>query len=359
MKKTLISLAVLAAATTGVAHAQSAVQIYGIVDAGVVYEQGGKNGNVTKVTSGAASASRIGFKGTEDLGGGLNAIFVLEGGFRTDTGEQDVAGSIFQRQAFVGLSSKDAGTITLGRQYTPWYNALAQVGDPFQAGLAGSAKNLFPASGNNQRFSNSVLYHTPEFMGLSGDVAYGFGEQNKASAGRQISASINYSNGPLNARLAYMNHNNDTAVGATVTDRDIGHNTLLAVNYDFQIAKAYFMFGQNKGLNSTPLPNATAYTTAAVDPSTDNRNYLVGASVPVGTAGTVLASYSKVDDRGSFSHDADQWAIGYTHALSKRTSTYLAFAKIKNKNGASYTVGNNTEAGSGDKAFNIGMKHSF
>jgi predicted porin len=357
MKKTLISLAVLAAASSA-AHAQSNVTIYGIVDAGIAYEQGGKNGNVTKVSSGIGSASRIGFKGTEDLGGGLSAVFVLEGGVKADTGEQDVAGSIFQRQAFVGLSSKEAGTLTLGRQYTPWYNALAQVGDPFQAGLAGSAKNLFPASGNNQRFSNSVIYKTPEFNGVSADVAYGFGEQNGSSTGRQLSASLMYSNGPLNARLAYLNHNNDTSTGTVITERGIGHNTLLAVNYDFQVAKAYFMFGQNKGLNSSPLPNASAYTTAAVAASTDNRNYLVGASVPVSAAGNVIASWSKVDDK-EFSRDADQWAIGYTHNLSKRTQTYIAYAKIKNKNGASYTVGNNSEAGTGDKAFNIGMKHSF
>ena len=285
-------------------------------------------------------------------------LFVLESGFKTDTGEQDTAGSIFQRQSFVGLSSKEAGTLTLGRQYTPIYNALAQVGDPFQAGLAGSAKNLFPAGGANQRFSNSVLYKTPEFNGLSADLAYGFGEQKGSSTGRSVSASVMYSNGPLNARLAYLNRNNDSSVGEIITERDIGHNTLLAVNYDFQVAKAYFMYGQNKGLNSSPLPNNLAYTTTAVAASTDNRNYLLGASVPVSAAGNFIASWSKVDDK-EFSRDADQWAIGYTHALSKRTSTYIAYAKIKNKNGASYTVGNNADAGTGDKAFNVGMKHSF
>jgi general bacterial porin, GBP family len=357
MKKTLISLAVLAAASSA-AYAQSSVTIYGIVDAGISYEKGGKAGNVTKLSSGVANTSRIGFRGTEDLGGGLSALFVLESGFRTDTGEQDTAGSIFQRQAFVGLSSKEAGTLTLGRQYTPFYNALAQVGDPFQAGLAGSAKNLFPAGGTNQRFSNVAIYKTPEFNGLSADVAYGFGEQAESSTGRQLSASLMYTNGPLNARLAYLNRNNDTSTGTVITERDIGHNSLLAVNYDFKVAKAYFMYAQNKGLNSSPLPNATAYTTTAVAASTDNRNYLLGAAVPVSAAGTFLASWSRADDK-EFNRDADQWAVGYTHALSKRTSTYVSFAKINNKNGASYTVGNNAEVGTGDKAFNVGMKHSF
>jgi predicted porin len=69
-----------------------------------------------------------------------------------------------------------------------------------------------------------------------------------------------------------------------------------------------------------------------------------------------MASFIRKNDKEVANRDADQWAIGYSYALSKRTSTYVAYAKIKNKNGAGYTVGNNTEAGSGDKAFNLGLK---
>jgi predicted porin len=357
MKKSMIALAVLAATSSSV-FAQSSVTIYGTVDAGFVAERGGKTGNLSKVSSGVASASRLGFKGTEDLGGGLSAVFVLEGGIKADTGESDVAGSIANRQSFVGLSSKEAGTITLGRQYTPWYNALSQVGDPFGAGLAGSAKNMFPANGINVRNSNAVVYKTPDYSGVSAEVFYGFGEQQQSSTQRQLGVSLNYQNADLQARLAYNNRNNDSVTGTTLTEREIGHNTLLAVNYDFKVVKAYFMFGSNKGLNSATLPNATAYTTVAVPASTDSRNYLLGASAPVGAAGTVIASVIKTDDR-EFNRDATQWALGYSHALSKRTSAYLAFAKINNKNGASYTVGNNSEVGTGDKAFNVGIKHTF
>jgi len=82
-------------------------------------------------------------------------------------------------------------------------------------------------------------------------------------------------------------------------------------------------------------------------------------TVPVGPAGTVMASYIRKDDKTTNNQDAQQWALGYSQALSKRTSAYVAYAKIKNKNGAGYTVGNNTEVGSGDKAFNVGMRHSF
>ncbi len=361
MKKTLITLAVLAAAT-GVAQAQSSVVIYGTVDAGFVSERGGVNGNVNKLDSGVASASRIGFKGTEDLGSGLSALFVLETGFNVDNGTQDKAGSIFNRQAYVGLSSKTTGTLTLGRQYTPWYNTLSKVADPFAAGYAGSAKNLFPA---NTRTSNTVVYASPSFNGFDADVAYTFGENADSNKiGRKIGASAGYSNGPLNARFAYNNTDN--------TQFEIGsaRNYLLAANYDFAVVKAYVAYGVNKGYNSTIANNAvqnangsfsTRNAFGGVDApfSRDSNNILVGATVPVGTAGTVMASFIRTNDKDVANADADQWALGYSYALSKRTSTYASYAKIKNKNGAGYTVGNNSNVGTGDKAFNVGVRHSF
>ena len=362
MKKTLITLAVLAAAT-GVAQAQSSVVIYGTVDAGFVSERGGKAGSVNKLDSGVASASRLGFKGTEDLGSGLSALFVLESGFGVDNGTQDKAGSIFNRQSYIGLSSKTSGTLTLGRQYTPWYNTLSKVADPFAAGYAGTAKNLFPA---NTRTSNTVLYTSPNFNGFDADVAYTFGEKAESNKyGRQFGASAGYSNGPLNARLAYNNTSNDD-VGVQAAS---ARNWLAAVNYDFAVAKAYVAYGVNKGANSATMNNGRTYTEnnvvknyydyAPAALSNDSNNLLIGATVPVGPAGTVMASYIKTNDKTNANADADQWALGYSYALSKRTSTYASYAKIKNKNGASYTVGNNSNRGSGYKAFNVGVRHSF
>ncbi len=359
MKKTLITLAVLAAAT-GVAQAQSSVVIYGTVDAGFVSERGGKDGNVNKLDSGIASASRLGFKGTEDLGSGLSALFLLESGFSVDNGQQDVAGSLFNRQAYVGLSSKTTGTVTLGRQYTPIYNTLSKVADPFAAGYAGSAKNLFPS---NTRTSNTVLYTSPSYNGFDGDVAYTFGE-NAASnrIGRKIGASAGYSNGPLNARLAYNNTSNDTATAETGS----GRNWLAAANYDFAVAKAYVAYGVNKGLNSAIRNNAgpnntntSAFNYTSANFSTDSTTALIGATVPMGPAGTMMASFIHVNDKNTANADANQFALGYSYALSKRTNAYASYAKISNKNSAGYTVGNNSNVGTGDKAFNVGVRHSF
>jgi general bacterial porin, GBP family len=92
--------------------------------------------------------------------------------------------------------------------------------------------------------------------------------------------------------------------------------------------------------------------------STDSRDMLIGVAVPLG-ANTILASYIRKDDKTSLNQDASQWALGYTYALSKRTSLYGSYAKITNDNGAAYTVGNNSEVGAGDQAFNFGVRHSF
>ncbi|MDN2674544.1 porin [Janthinobacterium sp. SUN026] len=365
MKKTLITLAVLAAAT-GVAQAQSSVVIYGTVDAGFVSERGGKAGTVNKIDSGVASASRIGFKGTEDLGSGLSALFVLESGFNVDTGAQGNNEALFGRQAYVGLSSKTTGTLTLGRQYTPWYNTLSKVADPFAVGYSGSAKNLFPA--NTTRTSNTVLYTSPNFNGFDADVAYSArneGQESLVSSkiGRQIGASVGYANGPLNARLAYNTTSNDQAVGTTVVEAGSARNWLAAANYDFAVAKAYVAYGVNKGANSSLRNNFNAgnlYTTASTGGVTnDSTTALIGATVPVGPAGTVMASIIHVNDKSGINADANQFAVGYSYALSKRTSTYASYAKISNKNNAGYTVGNNSNVGSGDQAFNVGVRHSF
>jgi GBP family porin len=367
MKRTLATIAVLGAFAP-LAQAQSSVNIYGIVDAGISRETGGAAGSVTRISSGIGSASRIGFRGTEDLGAGLSALFVLETGFRLDTGEIDAAGSIFNRQAYVGIKSTTTGTISLGRQYTPYYNTISQVADPFAAGYAGSAKNLFPASGANVRSSNSVLWVSPSYKGFTTEVAYALGEQQGSnSAGRQAGIAFAYSQGKLNARFAHNHRNNDltAAAGAAqvpavaAAKRALGRNTIVAANYDFGVAKGYAAYGVDKGLNSAAMPNnSNPFGGVRPTASTDSTDLLLGVAVPSG-ADTFLASYIRKDDKTALSQDAQQYAVGLLHALSKRTSFYGSYARIKNRRGAGYTVGNNTDIGTGNGAFNVGVRHTF
>ncbi|WP_338763010.1 porin [Massilia sp. METH4] len=358
MKHSAAFIFALAGATA--AHAQSSVSIYGIVDAAIVGERGGAAGNVTKVTSGAASASRIGFRGTEDLGNGLSAFFTLETGSKIDTGDIDSAGTIFNRQAFVGLKGM-FGSVALGRQYTPWHNTLARIGDPFGTGYAGTAKNLFPDFGANIRTSNTLTYAAPASRGFDFELAYSAGEQSDSSTGRQFGGAVGYARGPLTVRLAYNNKNTDTAATATAAavNRGLGRNTLLAANYDLGWAKLYGAYGIDKGDNSTPLGNANnPYSGVRPTPSTDGRSALLGFSAPL-AGGTLMFSAMHKDDRTAFNQDANSWGVGYLYALSRRTGLYAAYAHIDNRNGAGYTVANNTEPGSGHTGWNLGIRHTF
>ena len=337
MKKSLIALA-CASAFAGSANAQS-LTTNGIVDMGFVSESG--SSSIQKVTSGAQSGTRLGFKGTEDLGNNMKALFVLETGIAADTGgfSASTASNIaFARQAFVGMQS-DSGTLTLGRQYTPFFLALNAVADPFASGLAGNAQNLIPHSGI--RMNNAVKYASPIFSGVSAEVAYGFGENTAGTdrAGRNAGGSIGYSDGALNVRLAHHRANSTTASTSDLRDT----STILAANYNFQVAKVFAAVSNND---------------VQITGRGKSRDLLIGVSVPFGNH-TFIASYINKNGRSAANLDADQLGLGYTYAHSKRTNLYAAWASIDNKNGAPYTVGNNSEIGSGDRAVNLGVRHTF
>jgi predicted porin len=358
MKKSLIVLAVLGT-FAGTASAQTALTIYGLVDAGIVRESGGPNGSTTKLTGGVQNGSRLGFKGAEDLGGGLAAKFVLESGFDTSSGQSGQGGRLFGRQAYVGLGG-NWGNVTLGRQYTPHYLAIADI-DPFGVGLAGNALNLIPTV---QRTDNTIKYTTPTWSGFVGDLAYAFGEQaGNNSAARQYGVSVGYANGPLVVKLAHQRANGPAVAPDTLTGfpggiapGDRSRNTFLGGKWDFGVAAASLAYNTNKGGIVAP----------------DTRDWLLGVSVPYG-AGTFLASYIRSNDRTATDADAHQWALGYTHAVSKRTNFYASWARISNDRDLTYRVGNATDTGgpvppgqtnpagfaTGDKAFNIGVRHLF
>jgi predicted porin len=334
MKKSLIALA-CASAFAGSANAQS-LTTYGIVDMGFVSESG--TASIQKLTSGAQSGTRLGFKGTEDLGNNMKALFVLETGIAADKGGFNQGNLAFARQSFVGLQS-DAGTLTLGRQYTPFFLALNAVADPFASGLAGNAQNLIPSSGI--RMDNAVKYASPTFSGVSGEVAYGFGENTAGNdrASKNVGGSIGYTDGTLNVRLAYHRANSTTALTSDLSDT----STILAANYKFEVAKVFAAYSDNN---------------VQISGRGKSRDLLIGVSVPFGNH-TFIASYINKDSRSALNRDANQLGLGYTYALSKRTNLYAAWANIDNKNGAPYTVGNNSETGTGDRAVNLGVRHTF
>lgn len=350
-----LMLGASAATVAASATAQTQVTIYGVADLAIVRESGGVAGSATKLTSGVGAGSRLGFKGSEDLGGGLSAIFLLENGFQADTGAIGQGGLLFGRQAYVGLRG-NAGTVTLGRQYTPQYLAVAAA-DPFGSGMAGDTKNLMTATGNSaSRMDNAVKYQSPAWGSWSAEAAYGAGEvAGDNGAGRQLGASVAYVQGPLALRVAHHHRDNDSA---TVKNLASARNTVATAVYDFGVLKAHAAYGVDQGVNSA-LPRNTANPYGvAVTPSTDSRVLLLGATVPLGQH-VWMASWIHKDDRTARNQDATQVALGYRYLLSKRTDLYVAAAHIRNRNGAAYTVGSAIEAGTGNRAVNLGMRHNF
>jgi predicted porin len=331
MQKSLFALAV-AALFSANALAQTNVTIYGIADAGLVSESGGPNGRATNVSSGIASGSRLGFKGKEDLGGGTAAVFTLESGVNMDTGTSGQGGVLFGRQAFVGLTGR-YGAVTLGRQYSPYYKVLRDIGDAFGAvSMAGRSGNLMAT---NTRTDNMVEYASPVVGGVRADLAYGAGEQAGDSAkNRTLGASLGYAAGRLTVAAAYHRIDNATATDSVT-------NTLLSGNYNFGVVTTYLSVAKNKGTGTA-----------------DSRDLVAGVAVPIG-GGKLLVSHVRHDDRSGANKDAHQWGIGYVYKLSKRTDLYTAYAAIDNQNGATFKVGNATDKGTGDKAFNLGIRHSF
>jgi len=314
------------------AQAQTFVKVYGVADAGIVLERGGPNGSAQNVGSGVASGSRLGFKGKEDLGDGMSAFFVLENGYNIDTGKAAQGGLLFGRQALVGLSGA-AGSISLGRQYAPYYKVVRDIVDPFCTGLAGNAQNIFPTL---TRVDNSVVYQTPNWNGVSAEVLYGFGEAAAdAAKNRSIGASATYDAGPLTLVLAH--HQQGDATGTAHS-----RNTMVAGRYRFGIVTGHAAYARNRDVLGHP-----------------SRDALLGVAVQAGAAGRVLASVVvHRDDYGREAH-ARQGAIGYEYSLSQRTDLYTAYGHIVNHDGAAYTVGDATNSGSGTTGINLGVRHVF
>lgn len=363
MQKKLIALAV-AAMASGAAFAQSNVTIYGSVDMGVSHRsdsQARGYSSQTAIDSGISAGNRLGFKGTEDLGNGLKALFTLEAGYQVDTGEHAQNGQLFGRQAFVGLTG-GFGTAIAGRLYTPHYSFLSTI-DPFKAGTVGRYNNTY---GNDItglldpiRVDNAVAYVSPSFSGFNVTAAYSnnaIGQEvdGKGRDQNRVYAILpRYTNGPIDVAVNY--HLIDASEGSGVDDI---RNWLIGGTYDFGVAKLAAFYSDNK-------IDFEASGTRDIKV----KNYMVGVTVPFGKH-AVLASYNHSQaEQGRLDGDSDQWALGWTYDLSKRTNLYAAYASVDNDETGSRTfarssrVGDASNVGGPDaiyqEGFQFGVKHTF
>jgi predicted porin len=345
MKKSLLALAVLTA-VTGAASAQSSVTIYGKIDLGAVLDSGNAGGKSVRISSGVTGGSRLGFKGVEDLGGGMKASFQLETGYCADSAAGApnfcTGGNNFMGRQAHGDLTGAFGAISAGRQYSLGFNNLATI-DPFGAGFAGQTNQADASKITNYlvdpsgiRLNNSATYSTPNVAGFTGSAEVSFGEQTgNWTANRETGAALNYASGPAYVGFTFYDLGNSTGNGAAKKVYTLGGT------YDFGVIKLHALGQKVSG------------------PSTlDQFNLMGGVTVPV-AGGSLMASYVRHNDRTAANGDANQIGAGYIYPLSKRTSVYTSYARIQNHTGATFMVGNATEAGTGNKSFDFGVVHNF
>jgi len=242
MKKISIAAAVCAAFAASAAHAQSSVTLYGLVDAGIAYTNNVANGapghgsGRVALQSGNISGSRFGLRGSEDLGGGLRAVFVLENGFNVNNGALGQGGRMFGRQAYVGLSSSQFGALTMGRQYDSMVDFVAPLSGT--AGTFGDSGFAHVYDNDNLqhsvRLSNSVKFTSNDYAGFKFGGVYAFSNSTNFTVSRAYSAGASYNNGPLRLAAAYLQINGSGAAGTPANSNSVANQNVAADPSEFK-----------------------------------------------------------------------------------------------------------------------------
>ncbi len=320
----LACASVVASMSAGDVHAQSSVEVYGLVGAyvGSVKRSGDKVAIITE-GGGGLTTSYLGFRGQEELGGGLRAIFSLESFLRPDTGEQgrSAADPLFSRNAWVGMEN-DLGRLTLGRQTNPTYGVMSRL-SPLGSSVVFSplALHTFVAAYGgtilgDSVWNNTIQYSSPAVNGFTGAAIYGLGEQANHAGVANLGLHGTYSNGKFMAALSAQRLRMNIAVPLPVEQ-----NTYLAgANYDFGGVK---LFG-----------NAVK---TDIDGGIGTRTVDLGVSVPVSKSGALLAEVARTKAAKSGIPDTRRTTatVGYDYRFSKRTDVYALYVFDKKTNAAS------------------------
>jgi predicted porin len=339
MKKTLLAVAVLGTFAGSVA-AQSSVTLYGVADVNLERIKGATS--LTRMSSGGNAGSRWGLRGSEDLGGGLKAVFQVESGFNIDTGTSGQGGTLFGRQAYVGLAG-EFGAVRLGRQYSPMDDVADMVGTKVYDVLS-----VVPIIGNDDynRVNNAMTYFTPNLGGFTAQLQYSLGAENQSSNTskdfqKQYSMNAMYSGGPFSGGLSLMRvlDSNGTTAGKQEIDA-----VLAVAAYDFGFAKFTGYFDQEDKLPGTAKMKV----------------YGVSAAIPFGSTSLALGAAQAKNVNGSTASgdDANLFTVQLTHNLSKRTALYAHFTAVDNDT-ASALGFNSPAAGSNSNGVQFGLRHRF
>jgi GBP family porin len=375
-KHTLSALAVAAASFAGAAHAQSTVTLYGLIDAGVMYTSNQSGSSNVQQTSGALNGSRWGLRGSEDLGGGLKTIFVLENGFSISNGTAKQGSRMFGRQAFVGLSSDQAGTVTLGRQYDSVVDnlgGLALNGTQYGGTIASHPYDNDNLN-NSFRVSNSLKYQSVNYGGLKFNALYGFSNAAGGfSNNRAYSVGATYSFGGLKAGAGYLQLNNsgstinssgavsDDATFTASRQRTYG----AGLNYAFGAANVGFVFTQTQLSNLTAINSSNAgATTSLTGNSARFSNYEINARYAVTPAVTLSGAYTYTDaSLEGISPKYHQFTLQADYALSKRTDVYAegAYQRVVDGEGKIHAdiMGVSASNSNSQAVATVGIRHRF
>lgn len=336
MQGKLLAVA-LCAAFPLAAMAQSSVTVYGIMDAAIAKEDtGAPNGSRTAINSGNQSSSRLGFKGTEDLGNDLKAVFNIEAGVALDTGAAD--SSLFGRRAVVGLAGK-FGSVMLGREYSPIAD-VAKETDVFGQGFYGSNLNAFTTGRLTRRLSNSVNYKSNSMAGFHVGAAYSAGENSTGPSGNLMGLMADYSAGGFYVGAGY--HKLQRL--ATGDDKEM----IVGAGYKmgaFEIKGSYM----------------------EADPTGANNKF---EQVNLGAAYTMDAHKFFANfqtDKLETGAKANGLAVAYSYSLSKRTNVYASYAMLRNNATGLFGMNSSstnvtppaTAPGADPKALSLGIRHTF
>ncbi|AEI82492.1 hypothetical protein CNE_BB1p10840 (plasmid) [Cupriavidus necator N-1] len=368
--------------------AQSSVTLYGVIDANVEYVNHagvvptaangfnpGPGNDAYRLTSGGLSGSRWGLRGNEDLGSGIKAIFVLESGFGLDTGLSQQSGRLFGRQAFVGVQSDRFGQVSLGRQYTSMFEALANFSP---TAYATQYEPVVMQSGPNYREDNTIKY-TGKFGGLTALAhwSFGAGVALPASVGFPIpiggngevpgqfrrdtayGGALAYTFGPFAATAGYDQWNPTIGTGTGIIKKAV-----VGASYAFGPAKIMggYRWGQNKNAADVLIQR--------------DDFYWIGANYQVTPALALTLEYNYDDLKNLYGNTsvANPWQISFVadYSLSKRTDVYLTTAYAKNAGlmleslatfyANSLSLGNSYVLGNGQSnmfGVALGVRHRF
>ncbi|MGF6916974.1 porin [Paraburkholderia sp. 40] len=342
-----LSLALLG--VSGMAHAQSSVTLYGLVDESIQYVNNATphGGSLVQMFGGNLQGNRFGLKGTEDLGGGLKAIFQLENGFDINTGKLQQGGSMFGRQAYVGLTGDTWGTFTAGRQYDPLVDMIQPLTGDNYFGSTFATPGDVDNNDNSFRVINSMKYVSPVWSGFQFEGLYALGGVAGATgSGQTWSGAATYATGPFSIAAGYLHASNanspvtraandgwaGTAAPGATFDTNFPANA--GINAAYAAAKSIGIASAAVQYVTGPWTANLSYSNAQYKPDASSgfattQKYEVGRAYlgyQLTPAALVGVGYAYTKGHGDASATYNQVSLGGDYSLSKRTDLYAVGA---------------------------------